>query len=103
MEVSGLRELRAYITPQQLQIQAASVTYAIACGNTGFFNALSKTRDQTSILMDTSPLHNPTDSQRELPYHFLFILFQNYFMHIQGINSEYHAYIHLIFSIIYEY
>ena len=41
-------------TPQQRQIWAVSATYASACSNTRSLTPLSKARDQTCILMDTS-------------------------------------------------
>ena len=40
--------------PQQHGIQAVSVTYAIVHSNAGSFNPLSKARDGTCVLMDTS-------------------------------------------------
>ena len=40
--------------PQQHQIRAMSVSYTIAHGNARSFNSLSKARDRTHNLMDTS-------------------------------------------------
>ena len=50
--------------PQQCQIQAASVAYATAQGNTGSFNPLSKARNQTHILEDTSCFFFPLSHNR---------------------------------------
>ena len=41
---------------QQYHIQAASQTYATACGHARFFNPLSEARDRTCFLVDTSPV-----------------------------------------------
>ena len=46
----------AYATPQ-CQIQAASVTFTTTHGNARSFNPLSKARDQTFVIMDTSWAH----------------------------------------------
>ena len=40
--------------PQQSHIKAMSAAYTTAHGNAGSFDPLSKARDQTCILMDTS-------------------------------------------------
>ena len=40
--------------PQQVGVQAASATYTTAHGKARIFNPLSKARDQTHIVMDTS-------------------------------------------------
>ena len=62
MEVPRLgvkSELQSTSQPQQCEIQATSVTHATACSNARFFlNPLSKTRDQTHILMDISQIFN---------------------------------------------
>ena len=42
------------LQPQQYRIQTMYETYTTADGNAGSFNALSKARDWTHILMDTS-------------------------------------------------
>ena len=44
--------------PQQRRIQAMSAAYTTAQGNARSFNPLSKARDRTRILMDTSQVHN---------------------------------------------
>ena len=56
-------QLLAKPQPQQLRIQATSVTYAIACGNTGS-KPLSKARDWTCILMNTMSGFQPTTEQQ---------------------------------------
>ena len=50
-----------WLIPQLRQqwIRTASATYMAACGNTRSFNPLSKARDWTPILMDTSLVLNP--------------------------------------------
>ena len=55
---SELQLLLVYARPQQCRIQATSETYTAAHGNTWYFNPLSKARDQTCILMDTSRVLN---------------------------------------------
>ena len=42
---------------QQHRIQTLSVTYTIAYGNAGSLTPLSKARNQTLVLMDTSQVH----------------------------------------------
>ena len=48
---SDLHLLACVPQPQQHQIRAKYATYATALGNTG---SLSRARDQTQVLMDTS-------------------------------------------------
>ena len=68
MEVSRLRvksELQLIPQPQQHQIQATSATYAVACGKCQIFNPMSKSRDQTHILMDAMSGSSPAEPQQE--------------------------------------
>ena len=70
MEVPGLEvesemQQQAYTTATAILDLTASVTYTIAHGNTGSLNPLSKTRDPTHILMDTSWVVS-TEPQGEL-------------------------------------
>ena len=62
MEVQGLGiksglQLPTYTTATATWDQAASSTCTTAHSNTGFLNLLSKARDRTFILMDTSRVH----------------------------------------------
>ena len=50
--------------PQQHRIQAVSVTYTTALGNTIFLTALSEARDRTCILMYPSRVLNPLSHNR---------------------------------------
>ena len=54
-----IRAAAASLQPQQYQIRVASATYITACSDSGSFNPLSKARDQTCILLDTSYILNP--------------------------------------------
>ena len=45
--------------PQQHQIQVASVTHTTAHSNTRSFTRLSKAKDRTPVLMDTSQICFP--------------------------------------------
>ena len=56
--------------PQQRWIWAASATYTIACSNAGSFNPLSKARDWTCFLMDTSWVLNPLSPSRNSTVNF---------------------------------
>ena len=51
-------ELSCWPTPQPHWIRATSTTYNIAPGNARSFNPLSKAREKTCILMDTSWVSN---------------------------------------------
>ena len=59
-------QLPADTQPQQHQIQAPPVTHNTAHGNAQIFNQLSKARDGTRILLDTSWVHY-AEPQRKLP------------------------------------
>ena len=62
--------------PEQCRIWAASVTYITAHGNTGsILNPLSKARDQTFILMDTSRVLNLLSRNRNSQILFFFFFF----------------------------
>ena len=55
----GTTAASLHTQPQQRRICASSSTYTTAHGNARSFNPLSKIRDQTRILMDTSWTPNP--------------------------------------------
>lgn len=69
MEVSGLGvelelQLKPMPQPQQNRIQAASATYAAACGNTGSLTHWA--RDQIHIFIDTISGSWPAEPPWEL-------------------------------------
>ena len=54
-----IRAIGCWPTPQlqQCGIQAASVTYTIACGTAGSLTPLSEARDQSCVFMHPSQIH----------------------------------------------
>ena len=50
-------QLPPYATATATGDLSHSATYTIACSSAGSFNPLSKARDRTCVLMDTSQIH----------------------------------------------
>ena len=63
--------LAAYGNSQaRVESELELTAYAAVHGNTGFFNLLSETRDQTCILMDTRQVLNALSHNGNSPPHF---------------------------------
>ena len=104
MEVPGLEveselQQQAYTTATAILDLTASVTYTIAHGNTGSLNPLSKTRDPTHILMDTSWVLNPLSHNRNPEK--IFSINPIGLSNHQSIQPPIHMHIHLSFRYLY--